>query len=78
MAIKRFVEAAGRKGQSGYTGPDRITGTNKVITYTSNSRVYSSESSLEKITASNYLNIKNNMGCEGEYYAKTKAGFSYS
>ena len=33
MAMKRFVEAAGKKSGYGYVGPDRVPGTNKIRTY---------------------------------------------
>ena len=33
MAIRRFVEAAGRRTGTPYRGADRIPGTNKVRTY---------------------------------------------
>lgn len=54
MAMKRFVEAAGRKCEYGYVGADRIPGTNKIITYTANPRLYSKESDLKKIMKSQY------------------------
>lgn len=49
MAIRRFVEAAGRKTGAEYRGMDRIPGTDKVRTYCANSSLYSSESDLKRI-----------------------------
>jgi hypothetical protein len=49
MAIKRFVEAAGKKIDAGYRGEDRIRGTNKVRTYATGAWLYSKESNLDKI-----------------------------
>ena len=69
MAIKRFVEAAGKKGKYGYNGIDRIPGTDKVITYCATPQVYSSESSLERITTSEYVNV------EQKVKRKTYPGF---
>ncbi|MGM9628949.1 MAG: hypothetical protein ACI3V4_12835 [Faecousia sp.] len=54
MAMKRFVEAAGRKSGYGYVGDDRIPGTNKIRTYCANASLYSKESDLRKITSSQY------------------------
>lgn len=48
MAMRRFVEAAGRKGGE-YRGRDRIPGTNKTRTYVVTGWLYSSESDLSKI-----------------------------
>ena len=56
MAIKRFVEAAGRKSSVGYVGADRIPGTNKIRTYCANASLYSKESDLKKIASSQYRN----------------------
>lgn len=49
MAIKRFVEAAGKKSGYGYVGPDRIPGTSKIRTFVTGSWLYSKESDLKKI-----------------------------
>ena len=49
MAMKRFVEAAGKKLVLGYRGADRIPGTNKIRTYVTGAWLYSEESDLRKI-----------------------------
>lgn len=49
MAMRRFVEAAGKKSGYGYVGLDRIPGTNKIRTYVTGAWLYSKESDLKKI-----------------------------
>ena len=49
MAMRRFVEAAGKKTGAGYRGADRIPGTNKIRTYVTGAWLYSKESDLKKI-----------------------------
>lgn len=49
MAMRRFVEAAGRKTGVAYRGMDSIPGTNKVRTYCANASLYSNESDLKRI-----------------------------
>lgn len=49
MAMKRFIEAAGKKSGYGYVGPDRVPGTNKIRTYVTGAWLYSKESDLKKI-----------------------------
>lgn len=49
MAIRSFVESAGRRSGTVYRGMDRIPGTNKVRTYCVNAGLYSSESDFKKV-----------------------------
>ena len=49
MAMRRFVEAAGKETGTEYRGADRIPGTNKVRTYVTGAWLYSKESDLKKI-----------------------------
>lgn len=49
MAMKRFVEAAGKRSEYGYVGADRIPGTSKIRTYCANASLYSRESDCKKI-----------------------------